>query len=89
MIRINAPEVFFVCIASSDEWKNERDRRGTSGKGSHASDNGLRCRATGVLPRRSVSVPGILATHRPGTITDKSGRRYVSFRLEASGSAYP
>ena len=28
----------------------------------------------GVLLRRSVPVPGILATHRPGAIMDKSGR---------------
>ena len=31
----------------------------------------------GVLLRRSVPVPGILATHRPGTIMDKSGRQFV------------
>ena len=31
----------------------------------------------GVLLRRSVPVPGILATHRPGAIMDKSGRRFV------------
>jgi hypothetical protein len=31
----------------------------------------------GVLLRRSVPVPGILATHRPGAIMDKSGRRLV------------
>jgi hypothetical protein len=30
----------------------------------------------GVL-RRSVPVPGILATHRPGAIMDKSGRQFV------------
>jgi hypothetical protein len=36
----------------------------------------------GVLLRRSVPVPGILATHRPGAIMDKSGRRFVvRFRL--------
>ena len=29
----------------------------------------------GVLLRRSVPVPGILATHRPGAIMDKSGRQ--------------
>ena len=39
----------------------------------------------GVLLRRSVPVPGILATHRPGAIMDKSGRRCIcSFRLEAT-----
>src|SRR6202040_3429539 len=32
---------------------------------------------TGVLLRRSVPVPGILATHRPGAIMDKSGRQFV------------
>jgi|HubBroStandDraft_6_1064221.scaffolds.fasta_scaffold253124_2 hypothetical protein len=31
----------------------------------------------GVLLRRSVPVPGILATHRPGAIMDKSGRHFV------------
>ena len=31
----------------------------------------------GVLLRRSVPVPGILATHRPGAFMDKSGRRFV------------
>jgi len=31
----------------------------------------------GVLLRRSVPVPGILATHRPGAIMDKSGRQFV------------
>ena len=31
----------------------------------------------GVLLRRNVPVPGILAAHRPGAIMDKSGRRYV------------
>ena len=30
----------------------------------------------GVLLRRSVPVPGILATHRPGAIMDKSGRPF-------------
>ena len=29
------------------------------------------------LLRRSVPVPGILATHRPGAIMDKSGRQFV------------
>src|ERR1700736_473836 len=38
-------------------------------------------RAGGLL-RRGVPVPGILATHRPGAIMDKSGRR---FRLSGSG----
>ena len=39
----------------------------------------------GVLLRRSVPVPGILATHRPGAIMDKSGRQFVgSFRIEAT-----
>ena len=32
----------------------------------------------GVLLRRSVPVPGILATHRPGAIMDKSGRQLVA-----------
>jgi hypothetical protein len=32
----------------------------------------------GVLLRRSVPVPGILATHRPGAIMDKSGRHFVA-----------
>jgi hypothetical protein len=40
----------------------------------------------GVLLRRSVPVPGILATHRPGAIMDKSGRRFV-VRLEATSQA--
>jgi hypothetical protein len=31
----------------------------------------------GVLLRRSVPVPGILATHRPGAIMDKSERQFV------------
>jgi hypothetical protein len=31
----------------------------------------------GVLLRPSLPVPGILATHRPGAITDKSGRQFV------------
>ena len=31
----------------------------------------------GVLLRRSVPVPGILATHRPGAIMDKSGRQFA------------
>src|SRR5580693_1038834 len=31
----------------------------------------------GVLLRRSVPVPGILATHRPGAMMDKSGRQFV------------
>src|ERR1700693_2493508 len=31
----------------------------------------------GELLRRSVPVPGILATHRPGAIMDKSGRQFV------------
>jgi hypothetical protein len=31
-----------------------------------------------VLLRRSVPVPGILATHRPGAIMDKSGRQFVA-----------
>jgi hypothetical protein len=31
----------------------------------------------GVLLRRCVPVPGILATHRPGAIMDKSGRHFV------------
>ena len=31
----------------------------------------------GVLLRRSVPVPGILATHQPGAIMDKSGRHFV------------
>ena len=31
----------------------------------------------GVLLRRSGPVPGILATHRPGAIMDKSGRQFV------------
>lgn len=30
----------------------------------------------GVLLRRSVPVPGILATHQPGAIMDKSGRQF-------------
>ena len=33
-------------------------------------------RAGGLL-RRSVPVHGILATHRPGAIMDKSGRQFV------------
>ena len=32
----------------------------------------------GVLLRRSVPVPGILATHRPGAIMDKFGRQFVA-----------
>jgi hypothetical protein len=32
----------------------------------------------GVLLRRSVPVPGILATHQPGAIMDKSGRPFVA-----------
>jgi hypothetical protein len=32
----------------------------------------------GVLLRRSVPVPGILATHRPGAIMDKSGRQFLA-----------
>jgi hypothetical protein len=32
----------------------------------------------GVLLRRSVPVPGILATHRPGAIMDKSGASLLS-----------
>jgi hypothetical protein len=32
----------------------------------------------GVLLRRSVPVPGILATHRPGAMMDKSGRQFVA-----------
>ena len=32
----------------------------------------------GVLLRRSVPVPGILATHRPGAIMDKSERQFVA-----------
>ncbi len=32
----------------------------------------------GVLLRRSVPVPGILATHRPGAIMDKSRRQFVA-----------
>ena len=32
----------------------------------------------GVLLRRSVPVPGILATHQPGAIMDKSGRQFVA-----------
>ena len=36
----------------------------------------------GVLLRRDVPVPGILAARRPGAIMDKSGRRFVgSFRI--------
>ena len=31
----------------------------------------------GVLLRRSVPVPGILAPHQPGAIMDKSGRQFV------------
>ena len=31
----------------------------------------------GVLLRRDVPVPGILATHRPGAIMDKSGRQFL------------
>ena len=31
----------------------------------------------GVLLRRSVPVPGILATHRPGAMMNKSGRQFV------------
>src|SRR3984885_3179544 len=34
-------------------------------------------RAGGLL-RRSVPVPGILATHPPGAIMDKSGRQFVA-----------
>jgi hypothetical protein len=37
----------------------------------------------GVLLRRSVPVPGILATHQPGAIMDKSGRQFVArYQLE-------
>jgi hypothetical protein len=37
----------------------------------------------GVLLRRSVPVPGILATHQPGAIMDKSGRQFVArFQFE-------
>ncbi len=32
----------------------------------------------GVLLRRSLPVPGILAAHRPGAIMDKSGRHFVA-----------
>jgi hypothetical protein len=32
----------------------------------------------GVLLRSSVPVPGILATHQPGAIMDKSGRQFVA-----------
>jgi len=32
----------------------------------------------GVLLRRGVPVPGILATHQPGAIMDKSGRQFVA-----------
>ncbi len=32
----------------------------------------------GELLRRSVPVPGILATHQPGAIMDKSGRQFVA-----------
>ena len=32
----------------------------------------------GVLLRRSVPVPGILATHQPGAIMDKSERQFVA-----------
>jgi len=32
----------------------------------------------GVLLRRGVPVPGILATHRPGALMDKSGRHFVA-----------
>ena len=37
----------------------------------------------GVLLRRSVPVPGILATHQPGAIMDKSGCQFVArYQLE-------
>ena len=37
----------------------------------------------GVLLRRSVPVPGILATHQPGAIMDKSERQFVArYQLE-------
>ena len=32
----------------------------------------------GVLLRRGVPVPDILATHRPGALMDKSGRHFVA-----------
>jgi hypothetical protein len=32
----------------------------------------------GVMLRRAVPVPGILATHRPGTIMDKSRLQFVA-----------
>jgi len=32
----------------------------------------------GVLLRRGGPVPGILATHRPGALMDKSGRHFVA-----------
>ena len=32
----------------------------------------------GVLLRRGVPVPGILATHRPGALMDKSDRHFVA-----------
>ena len=32
----------------------------------------------GALLRRGGPVPGILATHRPGAIMDKSGRHFVA-----------
>jgi hypothetical protein len=42
----------------------------------------------GALLRRSVPVPGILAAHRPGAITDKSGRQFVAcFRLRQAEAA--
>jgi hypothetical protein len=37
----------------------------------------------GVLLRRSVPVPGILATHQPGAIMNKSERQFVArYQLE-------
>jgi len=42
----------------------------------------------GVLLRRSVPVPGILATHQPGAIMDKSGRQLVA-RPDLGGKRPP
>ena len=42
----------------------------------------------GVLLRRGVPVPGILATHQPGAIMDKSGRHFVA-RPDLGGQTPP
>src|ERR1700722_20055813 len=60
--------------------KEERGERvweqKSSGRNSRLTHN--RVFRAGVLLQRSGPVPDILATHRPGAIMDKSGRRFVA-----------